>query len=77
MWLGVEHRRPLNQVAVEIDAEIFRRLFTVANYPNPATLLRLSNSLCRDRQVTLEVYDIVGRLVRTLVASTMTAKDRA
>ena len=58
-----------------IPAPAFSRL--LKNYPNPFNpLTRISFRMERDAQVSLRVYDVQGRLVRTLVDDYLAAGPR-
>ncbi|MCX6601872.1 MAG: T9SS type A sorting domain-containing protein [bacterium] len=64
-----------NQLAVRENGRIAMRPYALAqNYPNPFNAqTRIAFDLARAGEVTLEVFDITGRLVRTLVDRRMAA----
>jgi len=54
--------------AVNVTAEELRGRFNVSNYPNPArTYTNIEYELAADAKVTIDVYDVFGRKVTTLV----------
>jgi len=53
---------------VNVTAEELRGRFSVSNYPNPArTYTNIEYELAADAKVTIDVYDVFGRKVTTLV----------
>ena len=69
--VGVE-----NSHAVESEVEIKAGYYLKANYPNPFnSSTTISFSLSKSGRATLEVFDVTGRIVKTLADDIMTAGE--
>lgn len=59
---------PYDPTIVEDDPDVPKSFALSQNYPNPFNpVTQIQYQLPRDAQVSLSVYDILGRLVRTVV----------
>ncbi len=78
-WSGFSNREAAivdANVSIDDNNQIPAEFNLAQNYPNPFNAsTEISFALSSAGYITLEVYDIAGRLVRTLLSSDMTAGD--